>query len=293
MNELINDWGQINFLKAHSDIIFSKHFKVSPSLTTLNPNCLVLVESESHSVVSDSLRPHGLQPARLLHPWDFPGKNTGVRCHFLLQEILQPQGLNPGLPYCRQTLYLLSHQGRQPIFWANLLSFFISYFPMCLLLQLHYTAHYFQYTPYTNNAFPHLHIFALDIPSAWTNFLFPPIKIPAFKIPTLQSPVQMQPLQRQSFHPNFPNWMVSSFCFFWLHHTAWGTVISWPWVKPVPPVVETPSLNHWTAREVPLSLLNTKILGWPKRSIGFFHNILQKNLTTLYSTLYNTTTEHI
>ena len=31
-----------------------------------------------------SLRPHGLQPTRLLHPWDFPGMNTGVGCHFLL-----------------------------------------------------------------------------------------------------------------------------------------------------------------------------------------------------------------
>ena len=30
-------------------------------------------------------RPHGLQPTRLLHPWDSPGKNTGVGCHFLLQ----------------------------------------------------------------------------------------------------------------------------------------------------------------------------------------------------------------
>ena len=39
----------------------------------------------SRSVMSDSLRPHGLYPNRLLHPWDFPGKNTGVGCHFLLQ----------------------------------------------------------------------------------------------------------------------------------------------------------------------------------------------------------------
>ena len=38
----------------------------------------------SHSVVSDPLRPHGLQPTRLLHPWDFPGKSTGVGCHYLL-----------------------------------------------------------------------------------------------------------------------------------------------------------------------------------------------------------------
>ena len=35
----------------------------------------------SRSVMSDSQRPHGLQPTRLLHPWDFPGKSTGVGCH--------------------------------------------------------------------------------------------------------------------------------------------------------------------------------------------------------------------
>ena len=35
--------------------------------------------------MSDSVRPHGLQPTRLLRPWDSPGKNTGVGCHFLLQ----------------------------------------------------------------------------------------------------------------------------------------------------------------------------------------------------------------
>ena len=48
---------------------------------------------------------------RLLLPWDFPGKNTGVGCHFLLQEIFPTQGLNTGPLHCRQTLYHLSHQG--------------------------------------------------------------------------------------------------------------------------------------------------------------------------------------
>ena len=48
---------------------------------------------------------------RLLHPWDFLGKSTGVGCHFLLQGILPTQGSNPGLLHCRQTLYHLSHQG--------------------------------------------------------------------------------------------------------------------------------------------------------------------------------------
>ena len=39
----------------------------------------------SRSVMSDSLRPHGQQPSRLLRPWDFPGKSTGVECHCLLR----------------------------------------------------------------------------------------------------------------------------------------------------------------------------------------------------------------
>ena len=37
------------------------------------------------SVVSDSVQPHRWQPTRLPRPWDSPGKNTGVGCHFLLQ----------------------------------------------------------------------------------------------------------------------------------------------------------------------------------------------------------------
>ena len=43
-----------------------------------------------------------------LQPWDFPGKNTGVGCHFLLQEIFQTQGSNWGLLYCRYIRYSLN-----------------------------------------------------------------------------------------------------------------------------------------------------------------------------------------
>ena len=50
---------------------------------------------------------------KLLCPRDFPGKSTGVGCHFLLQGIFPTQGSNPGLPHCRQTLYRLSHQGSE------------------------------------------------------------------------------------------------------------------------------------------------------------------------------------
>ena len=49
------------------------------------------------SVLSDSLQSHGLQPARLLCPRNFTGKNTGEGCHFLLQGILPTQRQNPSL----------------------------------------------------------------------------------------------------------------------------------------------------------------------------------------------------
>ena len=45
----------------------------------------------SHSVVSDSSQPHGLQPTRLLRTWNFPGKSTGVGCHCLLQDTAEPK----------------------------------------------------------------------------------------------------------------------------------------------------------------------------------------------------------
>ena len=72
----------------------------------------------SRSVVSDSLQPHEL-PTRLLHPWDFPGKNTRVGCHFLLQEIFLTQGLSPGLSHCRHTLYHLSHQASSAVWLVS------------------------------------------------------------------------------------------------------------------------------------------------------------------------------
>ena len=62
-------------------------------------------ESESHSVVSDSLRPHGLYS-----PWNSPGQNTGEGSCSLLQGIFPAQDSNQGLPQCRQILYQLSHQ---------------------------------------------------------------------------------------------------------------------------------------------------------------------------------------
>ena len=50
-------------------------------------------ENESHSVMYDFLRPHGLYS-----PWNSPGQNTGVGSHSFLQGIFPTQGSNPGLP---------------------------------------------------------------------------------------------------------------------------------------------------------------------------------------------------
>ena len=63
-------------------------------------------ENESHSVMFDSLRPHGLHS-----PWNSSGQNSGVDSLSLPQGIFPTQGSNPGLPHCRWILYQLSYQG--------------------------------------------------------------------------------------------------------------------------------------------------------------------------------------
>ena len=75
-----------------------------------SPICLTLIRSSNNyrvlgcSVVSDSLQPHGLQPARVLGPWDSPGIP-------LFKGIFPTWVPNLGLLHCRQILYHLIHQG--------------------------------------------------------------------------------------------------------------------------------------------------------------------------------------
>ena len=68
------------------------------------------MKSYQKQVFSHSAMSNPLQPTRLLSPLNSLGKNTGVGCHFLLQEIFPTQGLNLGLPHCGQTLYQRRHQ---------------------------------------------------------------------------------------------------------------------------------------------------------------------------------------
>ena len=75
-------------------------------------NCLV---AKSRPAL---LQPHGLQPTRLLCPWDFPGRNTGVGCHCLLQGTFPTQGWNPGLLHWQADSLPLSRQGSSAK-WVN------------------------------------------------------------------------------------------------------------------------------------------------------------------------------
>ena len=105
-----NDFGAIYFLS-------SKVFYLIPLVSSLIFISFLLLTLDLpsvqfiHSVVSDSLQPHELQPARLHCSWNSSGKNTGVGSHFLLQGICLTQRLNLGLPPCRQVFYHLSYQG--------------------------------------------------------------------------------------------------------------------------------------------------------------------------------------
>ena len=80
-------------LRKTFTVTFENSLEVFQNFTHRVP----ISESESHSVMSNSLRPHELQLTRLLCPWDLPGKNTGADCHFLLLGIFPTQELNLGL----------------------------------------------------------------------------------------------------------------------------------------------------------------------------------------------------
>ena len=86
----------------------------------------------------DSLQHHGLQPTRLLCSWDFPGKDTGVGCHFLPQGVFPTQGLNLGLLNHRQILYWLSYKG-SPCVYIKEYIYSFRFFSIILLQVTEYS----------------------------------------------------------------------------------------------------------------------------------------------------------
>ena len=99
-------------LQAHTDqfsALFTLHTHCKKNGSRF---CYMQIHMHACSVasaMSDSLQNYGLQLAGLLCPWDSPGKNTGVGCHSLPQQVFPTQGQNLRLLHCRQILYALSH----------------------------------------------------------------------------------------------------------------------------------------------------------------------------------------
>ena len=105
---LYSIWAFLLFYKDKTNKNLIKFFHLFvPSISTFYVRAMNWLQfiSESHSVVSDSLQPHGLYS-----PWNSPGHNIGVGSCSLLQGIFPTQGSNPDLPHCRWILYRLSHQ---------------------------------------------------------------------------------------------------------------------------------------------------------------------------------------
>ena len=109
--------GTISFflLLSHVPFIYVPHlhpflcwwtFRLIPCLDYCKQCCVFAL---GLLVMSDSSRPHGLQPGSSVHG-DSRGKNTGVGGHSLLQRICLTQGSNPGLLHCRQILYHMSYR---------------------------------------------------------------------------------------------------------------------------------------------------------------------------------------
>ena len=90
---------QLSYQGSPKHQFFTLSLLYGPALTSIH-------ESESHPVMTDSLRRHGLYS-----PWTSVGQNTRVSSLSLLQGIFPTQGLNPGLLHCRHILYQLGHKG--------------------------------------------------------------------------------------------------------------------------------------------------------------------------------------
>ena len=99
---------------------------------------LLLLMLFNHWVMSNSLWPHGLQPTRLLCTWEFPGKNTGMGCHFLLQRIFPTQGLNPCLLLGRG--FFTTEPRGKPMLNSS-----FAHWDLYLLSKPHFPSSYFYY----------------------------------------------------------------------------------------------------------------------------------------------------
>ena len=110
-----NHWGSVWQCPEEPDLRYTGLKNVVKEVEDLYADNYKTLIKEIESEVAQSCltfcNPMDCVAYQVLCPWNFPGKSTGVGCHYLLQGIFLTQGLNPGLLHCRQMLYHLSHQG--------------------------------------------------------------------------------------------------------------------------------------------------------------------------------------
>ena len=80
---------------THLEFIFKHNMNVNPIIFQMANQLILYVRAKLFQVCLTICDPHGIQPARLLCPWGFPGQNTGAGCHAPLQTIFLTQGSNP------------------------------------------------------------------------------------------------------------------------------------------------------------------------------------------------------
>ena len=123
-------------------------------LFLLMQNTLYVCSIVQFPTVSNCLQPSGLQPARLLCPQDFPGKRTGMGCHFLLQGMLLTQGWSPYLLYQQEDSLPPSHLGNLTLTLSPPKTHFqVVNFNFYLLSKTQFKSLLFQ-EPYLISSFP-------------------------------------------------------------------------------------------------------------------------------------------
>ena len=98
-------------LTAPVFIFYWQYRRIEKRKSASSHNCFDLVTKSCPAL----LQPTDYKPSSLLCPWDFPGKNTEVGCHFLLQGIFPTQGSNPHLMHWQADSLPQSHIGSPPI----------------------------------------------------------------------------------------------------------------------------------------------------------------------------------
>ena len=119
----------LDFIECHNLWIRYSYVRVTFLCVGCVCVCVCVCASE-RSVMSDSLRPTGPYPTRFFCPWNFPGRNTGVGCHALLQGIFPTQESNWCLLYWQADYLPLPHLG-SPVLFISLPKFKV-FFLLCL-----------------------------------------------------------------------------------------------------------------------------------------------------------------